>query len=187
MDGVSESEPSRVFAGSENPRVSAAAGIPPRSQSGKRAKLTALRMLAARRLTEAQLWAKLERKGFAEDAIREAIAACKADGYLDDALFAELYVHAKRKPLGDARLIAELVGRGIDRDVAQRKVAASEVTQDERAQAALERLLQAKPSASYPSVARVLERNGFPASLIYRVLRAHAATHGPFATLLEEG
>jgi regulatory protein len=164
MEGVSESEP-----------------------IGKRAKLTALRMLSARRLTESQLWAKLERRGFDDDAIRAAISACKAGGYLDDALFAELYVHAKQKPLGDARLIAELVGRGIDRDVAQRKVAGSEITQDERALSALERLLQRKPSTSYPTAARALERSGFPASLIYRVLRAHAATHGPFATFMEEG
>jgi len=153
----------------------------------RRAKLTALRMLAARRLTEAQLWAKLERKGFADAAISEAIAACKNAGFLDDALFAELYVHSKRKPLGDARLVAELVGRGIDRDVAQRKVAASEIAQDERARSALEKLLRTKPSLSYPSAARALERSGFPAPLIYRVLRAHAATHGPLAALLEEG
>jgi regulatory protein len=143
-------------------------------------------MLAVRRLTEAQLWAKLERKGFEDEAIREAVAACKRAGFLDDALFAELYIHAKGKPLGDARLVAELVCRGIDRDIARRSVANAEATQDERARAALEKLLRTKPSVSYPSAARALERSGFPAALIYRILREHAARHGPLANALLE-
>lgn len=144
-------------------------------------------MLAIRRLTESQLWSKLERKGYDDDAIRAAIDACKRAGFVDDALFAELYVHAKQRPLGDARLVAELVGRGIDRDVAQRKVAEHEVAQHERAQAALAKLLRTKPSFSYPSAARALERSGFPAALIYRILREHAATYGPLSTLIEKG
>ena len=143
-------------------------------------------MLAARRLTEAQLWAKLERKGYPDDEIRAAVAACKDAGFIDDALFAELYVHAKMKPLGDARLVAELVGRGVDREVAKRSVASAELAQDERAKAALAKLLRAKPTLSYPGAARALERHGFPAALIYRVLREHAATHGPFAALSGE-
>jgi len=144
-------------------------------------------MLAVRRLTESQLWSKLERKGYDDDAIRAAVDACKRAGFVDDALFAELYVHAKQKPLGDSRLVAELVGLGIDRDVAQRKVAEYDVAQDVRAQAALAKLMRTKPSVSYPSAARALERNGFPAALIYRILREHAATYGPLSTLTEEG
>jgi regulatory protein len=176
---VSESEPSRVFARGEDPRVSAAAGALPRGDGAKRAKLTALRMLAARRLTEAQLWSKLQRKGFPDDTVRAAVEACKQAGFLDDGLFAQLYVHGKSKPLGDARLVAELVGRGIDREIAERAVEASEAPQVERARAAFEKLLRAKPSLSYPSAARALERSGFPAALIYRILRQHAADYGP--------
>lgn len=144
-----------------------------------------MRVLAARRLTEAQLWAKLERKGFEDDAIRAAVAACKAAGFLDDALFAELYVHGKTKPLGDARLVAELMGRGVDREVALRCVGAAEIPQAERARSALAKIFRNKPSVSYPSAARALERGGFPASLIYRVLREHAAQHGPLHGLTD--
>jgi regulatory protein len=139
-----------------------------------RARVTALRILAQRRLTEAQLYAKLERKGFEDDAIAAAVASCKRDGLLDDALFATLYVETKRAAVGDARLVGELVKRGIDRDAARQRVASAGVPEPDRIAAAYEKMRRAKPDLSYQSAARKLERLGFPASLIYRVLRERA-------------
>ncbi|HZO92352.1 MAG TPA: regulatory protein RecX [Candidatus Baltobacteraceae bacterium] len=138
------------------------------------ARVTALRMLAQRRLTEAQLHARLVRKGFDDDAASAAVVSCKRDGLLDDALFATLYVEGKRAPVGDARLVGELVKRGIDRDAARERVAASDVPETERAATAYARMRRANPALSYQSAARKLERLGFPASLIYRVLRERA-------------
>jgi regulatory protein len=138
------------------------------------ARVTALRMLAQRRLTEAQLRAKLERKGFDDDAVGAAVASCKRDGLIDDTLYAALYVETKRAAVGDARLVAELVKRGIDRDAARQRVASSPAPERERIGAAYERMRRAKPELSYQSAARKLERLGFPASLIYRVLRERA-------------
>ena len=76
--------------------------------------------------------------------------------------------------------------RGVDRAIAQRSVAAAELDEDHRARIALQKLFRTKPSLSYPSAARALQRYGFPAPLIYRLLREHAATHGPLAMLREE-
>ena len=127
------------------------------------ARAAALRVLAARRLTEAKLWERLRRKGFADDAIRDAVDLCKRAGYVDDALFAQLYVDGRRKAVGDARLVAELVKRGIDKDAARASVTRAVHDEDARIEAAIESLYRKRPELPYPNAARALERLGFPA------------------------
>lgn len=147
----------------------------PAATSSTKARVSALRILAARRLTEAQLWSRLLAKGFGEDEVRSAVEWCKAEKYLDDALFAQLFIDGRSRVVGDARLVGELVKRGIDRDAAAESVARSEVTEDARLATALEKLFVKRPDMSYASAARSLERRGFPAPAIYRHLRGHAS------------
>jgi regulatory protein len=140
------------------------------------ARAAALRALAFRRLTEAQLWKKLLARGHPDDEVAAAVAACKADGYLDDRLFAQLFVDGKRKAVGDARLVAELVKRGIERDAARTAVATATCNETERLAAAADKLFRQRPGLGYPNAARALERLGFAAPSIYRHLRKCAAS-----------
>jgi regulatory protein len=149
-------------------------GARPRSP----ARVVALRLLAQRRLTEAQLWERLCRRGYDEAEVRSAVDSCKRDGFVDDALFARLFVDGRGKAVGNARLVAELVRRGIDRDAAVAGVAGAERDQDERLALALEKLFRTRANLSYPSAARSLERLGFPAPAVYRHLRERVATAG---------
>jgi regulatory protein len=136
------------------------------------ARVAALRLLAQRRLTEEQLRARLTRRGYSDDDVQHAVASCKRDGFVDDALFAQLFVDGRSKAVGNARLVAELVRRGIDRDAATESVAGAERDQDARLAIAIERYFRTRANPSYPSAARALERLGFPAHAIYRQLRA---------------
>jgi len=145
------------------------------------ARVAALRALAAKRLTAAQLWTKLERKGYVDDEVRETVAWCRREGYVDDALYAQLFVETTRKTVSDLRLVGDLVRRGIERDVALDAVAKAERTQSDRLRAAFAKIERRRSDLSYPLAARRLERLGFPASSIYRFLREHAAQFGPLA------
>jgi SOS response regulatory protein OraA/RecX len=136
--------------------------------------VAALAILAQRRLTEAQLWKKLAAREYDDDEIRSAVESCKRDGYIDDRLYASLYVEGARKAVGDARLRADLVRRGIDREAAAAVVRSAPADESARIVLAYEKIARTQGQLSYPAVARRLERLGFPTSLIYRTLRERA-------------
>ena len=142
----------------------------------------ALAFLARQRCTEARLWQHLERKGFDDETSRAAIERCKLEGFLDDRLYARLYVETKRKQVGNDRFVGELMRKGVAGEAAAEAVAALEEDESSRCAAAYAKLVGRNPRIEYPSAARRLERLGFPAATIYRILRDHAARYGPLAT-----
>lgn len=87
---------------------------------GKRAKLRALHLLNDMGRTEQQLRQKLERDGYPEDLIEEAVSYVKSFGYINDDNYARIYINGRKDKKSRKELYAGLLQRGIDKDVIER-------------------------------------------------------------------
>src|SRR5579864_3958235 len=136
----------------------------------------AVRLLAAKRLTKAQLGKKLRDRGFASQAIKEAVAECERRGYLDDLTFAQLYVKSllERKPVGPLRLMRELTRQGVEHSIIRQVVRDFEDDEEQRIERALRKLEATRPTDRYEQLARRLQTMGYGAPAIARVLRRRA-------------
>lgn len=95
------------------------------------AKDYAIKLLGFCDRSEKEIREKILKKGYSEAECEEAIAFCRAYGYIDDSRFAEHFVHdaVQLKKLGKARIRMELRQKGIDEDAA---IAAMDAVGDER-------------------------------------------------------
>lgn len=95
-------------------------GRKPQKTNGKATvREAALRLLARRRHTEAEIASRLGRKGYGEDEIAGTVAWLREIRYLDDAAIArESAALAARRHVGPARVAAKLRARGVDRKTA---------------------------------------------------------------------
>lgn len=129
----------------------------------------ALRLLALRTHFSTELAAKLAARGFDETAVEETIARLVDEGILDDHAAGLEFVETRlrRKPLGPARLRADLARRGLDRELVERVVDESYPEDEEMlARRSLALAAGREPAAA----ARRLERQGFSASVIGRLV-----------------
>lgn len=88
----------------------------------------AVRLLGRRALTVAELRRRLERRGFCPASVDAAIAYCAEHGWLDDHAYARQYVAAHASgpgARGPRRLRAELLRRGISREIVEGVLAES--------------------------------------------------------------
>lgn len=99
---------------------------------GKRARLYAMRLLERGDRTEAELYRKLEQKGYPKEAVKEAVAYVKGFHYIDDFRYASGYVGRQRGVKGPARLKMELLQKGVDRETVDRVLEKSREETDAR-------------------------------------------------------
>lgn len=84
----------------------------------------ALRLLAARPRSTRELERRLRQAGFSAPVVEASLARCQKLGYLDDAAFAAWWA-SQRQGRQSARAIrGELIGKGIDRPLADEATAA---------------------------------------------------------------
>lgn len=97
----------------------------------------ALRLLAIRPRTVRELRDKLARRGHSAEAVAALVADLSAAGLLDDARFARMWIEGRAalKPMGQARLRAELAAKGVARELIDEALAGLREELDEPAAA----------------------------------------------------
>jgi regulatory protein len=148
--------------------------------SSKAAYFRALRWLAGRELSEAQVRKRLEDRGYTRAAIVPAIQRLKDERTLDDlrAATAVARTEAKVRRHGPRRVMVKLMAMHIDRDMAKEVVhnLFGEGDEQELLEATLDRRLRGKPErlkdhAERRRVLSYLVRQGFSASAASDLIR----------------
>lgn len=156
---------------------------PPEAQpGGKSAFQTALRHLAIRAYSVAELKEKLRRKAFDASAIEETVIRLKQLGYLDDRKLAERYASslAQNRGWGRYRVERELKARRVD--PRQVKPALDLAFEETNEQALLDKALEQKlrtlrrplTRARVDALCASLKRRGFRSDAIIRAVRSCA-------------
>jgi regulatory protein len=157
--------------------------VPRRSSSHPKAPPTepayevGVRLIARRAHSAAEVRRKLDRRGYRDPDVEEALDRLRGAGYLSDEEFARGYVRRRSRSLGPLAISAELGARGVDREVAASAVARLSPTIQVRAAHRIARRLAGHTrSASYREllgdVGAKLLRRGFPMDVARQACRA---------------
>ncbi|MGH2588243.1 MAG: regulatory protein RecX, partial [Dehalococcoidia bacterium] len=131
----------------------------------KRTLDAALRLLAARPRSEAEVRQRLLRRGLPHDVIVDTIARLREYGYLNDAEFARFWVESRSgaNPRGRYAVRRELRAKGVDQDTADEAMAS--LTEERSARKAALKKARGLHGLEYPAfrtrLAGYLVRRGF--------------------------
>ncbi len=139
-------------------------------------KARALRLLALREHSRAELQTKLARHVQEGDDLGALLDQLQAKGFIDEARVAESHVHRRSGRLGAQRLAQELRHKGLDEALVRAQLQVLRSTEFERAQAVWQRRFGAAPSSPEERARqmRFLAARGFASQAIGQVLRAAA-------------
>lgn len=133
----------------------------------------ALRGLARREHTRAELTRKLRQKGHDRALIERALDEATAQNLLSEPRFVESYVRGRlQRGYGPVRIRQELAQRGVGEDDLEGVLTESAEFWTDVARRALEKKFRELPASrdAWHAQARFLARRGFPADLIYQAL-----------------
>jgi regulatory protein len=152
-----------------------------------------LRLLADRPRTKAELKKKLTAIGIPAEAAEHVLGRLNVVGLVDDAAFAEQWVHSRHRYQGMARraLVAELRRKGVDNAVAAEAADAVDGEAEEtRARDLVRKRLRSVTGQDELTKVRrlvgMLARKGYPEGMSYRVVREELKTAGEETDLLDD-
>ena len=161
-------------------RPSEGAAKPPRAGRTLSLKGRALRYLAAREHSRAELQTKLARHAEAAGEDAQAVARVldelTAKGFISEARVAESVLHRRAGRLGNARVLQELRAKGLSDEVLRDAAERLRDTEDARARVVWARKFGRAPAdmADRARQMRFLAGRGFSGASVARVMRAIA-------------
>lgn len=136
---------------------------------------TVLRSLGRRAYARADLGRRLVRRGHARDAVEAGLDRAQAAGFLNDAAYAEHYVQTRAgRGKGPARLVSDLLTRGVERGLIDRAIAQQWPEGSDRTEAPL--ALAEKRAAQLGDLPRQAKRRRLLAYLARRGYAGHEVT-----------
>ena len=137
-----------------------------------------MRILRGAGQSTVSLRRKLERRGYTVEAAAEAVRRCSSSGYVDDAAMAvSVAARHRRAGHGRARVAADLRAKGVAAELITEALDGQNDTEEAAAIAVARQLWErtatsgTRDQRARMRVAGALQRRGFSASLIVRVLR----------------
>lgn len=143
-------------------------------------KARALRLLALREHSRAELERKLRPHADPPEALAPVLDELQAKGFINEARVADSLVHRKAERFGAARVRAELQAKGLSTELVDGAVQQLRASEAERAQAVWARKFGAPPRdpAERARQMRFLAARGFAAEVVRRVVPAFGADPG---------
>src|SRR5271157_3220227 len=150
----------------------------------EQARALCLRLLTARARTRAELAGQLAKRGYPDDVSARALDRLTDVGLVDDAGFAEQWVHSRRANAGKGKraLAAELHTKGVDNDVITSVLGGINPAEEGgraeqlvRARLRRENLSDADDARVSRRLVAMLARRGFSQTMAYEVVSAELA------------
>lgn len=131
-----------------------------------------LKLLAMRDMSRIQFVDKLKKKEFNSHDINEAIAWCEAEGWLNEARYAEVTARRLGRKYGSSRVAATLRQKGVNDETVISTIAATKEGECSRAYNVWTRKFDSPPDTTEARVkqTRYLQTRGFSFAVIKRVL-----------------
>ena len=154
------------------------AGRPAVALDAAATRAAALALLARKPWTRHELARRLVRRGAPPPVAEGLVTELEARGYLDDRAFARAWVESRGGTRGPRRLRAELLARGIERELVDEALGALRARADEETRAGeaarrrLPALRRAAPARVPQRLHAYLVRRGFAPEIAARVVRA---------------
>jgi regulatory protein len=166
---------------------------PPRSTSdpevdpvkrAEQARALCLRLLTVRARTRAELEAQLTKRGYPDDVSRSVLDRLTEVGLIDDADFAEQWVHSRRINAGKGKraLAAELRNKGVDDEVIDEALAGIDAGAERqraeelvRARLRRERLTPDEEPKVMRRLVGMLARRGYSQGMAFDVVNVELA------------